>query len=128
MHYHGFIKTICPTWKWADALHTIEASGGDCTLTEAYSILGDRIVPIGNIQYDCFRSYTLDEMDRAVQEVIEEAKGKRFIPSPTAGPYDGNVDDRVIANYLQFLNGWEYVGPCRSVCCALWLVRKGLLD
>ncbi|NLA57671.1 MAG: hypothetical protein GX855_02030 [Firmicutes bacterium] len=112
MHYHGFIKTILPYFleMGPDALHTIEAPPvGDCTLTEAYSIVGDRIALIGNIQYDCFRSYTLEEMDRAVQEVIEEAKGKRFILSPTAGPYDGNVDDRVIANYLQFLkSGWEY--------------------
>ncbi len=112
MHYHGQIKEILPYFleMGADALHTIEAPPvGNCTLTEAFSIVQDKIVLIGNIQYDCFRSYTPREMDRAVLEVVEEVRGKRFILSPTAGPYDENVSDRLIENYLQFLrSGWEY--------------------
>ena len=112
MHYHGFVKAILPGFleMGPDALHTIEAPPvGDCTLTEAFSIVQDKIVLIGNIQYDCFRSYTPAEMDRAVWQVIEEAQGKRFILSPSAGPYDQSVGDRVITNYLQFLkSGWKY--------------------
>ncbi len=34
---------------------------------------------------------------------MEECKGRRFILSPTAGPFDEDVSDEVIDNYFAFL-------------------------
>lgn len=111
-HYHGQIKEILPAFVGMapDGLHTIEAPPvGDCTFTEAFEIVGDKIVLIGNIQYDCFRSYTQKQMREAVKEVIDECKGKKFILSPTAGPFDEEVSDDVINNYLAFVQaGYDF--------------------
>ena len=110
-HYHGQIKEILPDFLTMapDALHTIEAPPtGNCTFSEAFSIVGDAIALIGNIQYDCFRSCTPDEMRAAVKAVLDECRGRRLILSPTAGPYEETLSERQIENYLAFIQaGWE---------------------
>ncbi len=106
-HYHGQIKEILPDFLTMapDALHTIEAPPvGNCTLTEAFEVVGDEIVLIGNIQYDEFRACTPEQMAQQVHAVLNECRGKRFILSPTAGPFDPEVSDRVIENYTTFMN------------------------
>jgi uroporphyrinogen-III decarboxylase len=112
VHYHGQIKEILPDFLeiGPNALHTIEAPPvGNCTFTEAFDVVGDRMALIGNIQYDCFRSYSPDEMAAAVRAVLDECRGKRLILSPTAGPYEENISDRMVENYLVFLRtAWEY--------------------
>ncbi len=112
MHYHGQIREILPDFvtMGADGLHTIESPPiGDCTLTEAFAEVGNHICLIGNVQYDCFRSYSPEEMETEVKRILDEAKGRRFILSPTAGPYEDDISDQVIRNYLQFMKtGWEY--------------------
>ena len=46
-----------------------------------------------------------------VSRTLDEARGRRLILSPTAGPYEEEPDPRVFANYLAFLEAaWEY-GP-----------------
>ena len=111
-HYHGQIKEILLDFleMAPDALHTIEAPPtGNCTHTEAFRIVGDRIGLIGNIQYDQFRALTPEQMDAAVRECLEECKGRRFMLSPTAGPYETEISERVQQNYMQFLrSGWKY--------------------
>ncbi|HEY3375861.1 MAG TPA: uroporphyrinogen decarboxylase family protein, partial [Armatimonadota bacterium] len=105
-HYHGQIKEILPDFLTMapDALHTIEAPPvGNCTFSEAFEIVGDRIGLIGNIQYDEFHRLTPDAMAQAVQEVLDECRGKRFMLSPTAGPYESDVTPRLHDNYLRFL-------------------------
>ena len=78
-------------------------------LKEAFDIVGDKITLIGNIQYDCFRCYSPAEMREAVQEVLQEVNGNRFILSPSAGPYEHTLTDQMKNNYLEFMNaGWEY--------------------
>ena len=60
-HYHGQIRLILEDFltMGADALHTIESPPtGNCTLTEACEVLKDKIVLVGNVQYDLFRSLT----------------------------------------------------------------------
>lgn len=113
-HYHGQIGEILPDFLEMnpDALHTIEAPPvGDCTLTQAYEVVGDKIALIGNVQYDCFRSYTPEQIRTAVHEVLDECRGRRFILSPTAGPFDENPSQRLIENYMAFLDaGWELGG------------------
>ncbi len=71
--------------------------------------VGDAMALIGNIQYDCFRAMTPEAMRDAVAEVLAEAAGRRFILSPTAGPYEHEPSPRVIENYLAFLEaGGEF--------------------
>jgi uroporphyrinogen-III decarboxylase len=110
-HYHGQIRGLLRRFvaMGAHGLHTIEAPPtGNCTLTEAYQDVGDAMCLIGNIQYDCFRSMSPDEMREAVAGVIAEAAGRRLILSPTAGPYEHTISRRMIDNYLEFLRaGWE---------------------
>lgn len=111
-HYHGHIKLILEDFltMGPDALHTIEAPPtGNCTLTEAYAVLGDRITLIGNVQYDLFRSMSPDQMRQEVRNVLDEVNGRRFILSPSAGPYEETIAPRVTENYLAFLEaGWNY--------------------
>lgn len=111
-HYHGAIRLILPDFltMGADALHTIEAPPvGNCTLTQAFEITGDRMALIGNIQYDCFRSYTQAEMAAAVRAVLDECRGRRLVLSPTAGPYEERIPARMVRNYRTFLEtGWKY--------------------
>lgn len=105
-HYHGQIREILPDFltMGADALHTIEAPPvGNCTLPQAFDVVGDRIGLIGNIQYDCFRSYTPVQMREAVRDVLREAAGRRFMLSPTAGPYEHTISPAMQANYLEFM-------------------------
>lgn len=106
-HYHGQIREILPDFvtMGADGLHTIEAPPiGNCTLDEAFRLTLERLTLIGNIQYDEFRALTPPEMRRAVQRVLEEVNGRRFILSPTAGPYDPAVSEAMTRNYLAFLD------------------------
>ena len=111
-HYHGQIREILPDFlaMAPDALHTIEAPPvGNCTFTQAYDVVGNRITLIGNIQYDDFRSLTAAQMGEAVRAVLEECRGRRLMLSPSAGPFDPNPPAQVIENYLAFMKaGWEY--------------------
>ncbi len=110
-HYHGQIREILPDFleMGADALHTIEAPPvGNCTFTEAFVATENRITLIGNIQYDCFRSYTEKEMEQAVLDVLGECKGKRLIISPSAGPYEDVIPHQMQKNYEVFIKtAWE---------------------
>lgn len=105
-HYHGQIKEILPDFLTMapDALHTIEAPPiGNCTMTEAYQVVEDKIALIGNVQYDSFRSNTPEEMESEVKDLLAECQGKRFILSPTAGPFDAEIPDRMVENFLTFI-------------------------
>ena len=105
-HYHGQVKEILLDFLTMapDALHTIEAPPiGNCTFTEAFDVVGDKIALIGNVQYDSFRSHTQEEMKQEVQDILEECKGKRLILSPSAGPFDADISDNMVKNYLAFI-------------------------
>lgn len=105
-HYHGQIKDILPDFleMSPDALHTIEAPPiGNCTFTEAFDIVGDNIALIGNVQYDSFRSHTPHAMKKEVHDILDECKGKRLILSPSAGPFDADISDNMVNNYLAFI-------------------------
>lgn len=106
-HFHGQIRHLLPDFAamGADAVHTIEAPPtGNCTLDQAYAVLGGRTTLIGNVQYDRFRAATPAEMRAEVHAVLDEAAGRRLILSPTAGPFDPDPDPRVIANYHAFID------------------------
>jgi uroporphyrinogen-III decarboxylase len=112
-HFHGaMVKTLLPYFleMGADALHTIEAPPvGNCTMAEAFEVVGDKMTLIGNIQYDDFRIFSKDEMRHAVTKLLHETNGKRFILSPSAGPYDADVSDAFLENYIVMLEtAWNY--------------------
>lgn len=105
-HYHGRIKEILSEFAGMnpDALHTIEAPPvGNCTLSEAYDVTRSTITLIGNIQYDEFRLLTPSGMKRRVRETLDEVGGRRFILSPTAGPFDRDPAPALIDNYIAFI-------------------------
>ena len=114
-HYHGQIRTILPDFLTMapDGLHTIEAPPiGNCTLTQAFDILGDSVTLIGNLQYDDFRAFSPGQMQEAVRNVLDECRGKRFILSPTAGPFDWDAPPAIIRNYDVFMDAaWRYDAP-----------------
>ena len=106
-HFHGQIKRLLPHFVEMNpnGLHTIEAPPvGNCEMTEAFDIVGDRITLIGNIQYDDFRAFDEDRMRAEVRRLLKIVSGKRFILSPTAGPYDPAPPERLIQNYHAFLD------------------------
>jgi hypothetical protein len=111
VHYHGNLKKILEGVKYInpDGLHTIEAPPvGDCTILEAREILGNMIL-IGNIQYDDLASLEEWEIREMVRKVLEEGKTGRFILSPTAGPYQSCITDRMQKNYIAFIGaGLEF--------------------
>lgn len=119
-HYHGQIREILPDFLTMapDALHTIEAPPiGNCTFTQAFDIVGDKIALIGNVQYDSFRSHTPEAMKNEVNDILAECQGKRLILSPSAGPFDADITDNMVKNYLAFIeagvesrNRWSVVG------------------
>ena len=106
VHYHGNlfrvrdgIKQIGP-----DGLHTVEAPPiGDCTITQAREVL-DPTVLIGNIQYDDLIRLSEDEIEAQVIEALRQARGGRFILSPTAGPYEEHLDQHAVNNYLRLID------------------------
>jgi len=112
-HFHGaMVKTLLPYFleMGADALHTIEAPPvGNCTMKEAFEVVGDRMALIGNIQYDDFRSFSKEEMRRAVTTLLEETKGRKMILSPSAGPYDADIPGSFLDNYIVMLEtAWNF--------------------
>jgi uroporphyrinogen-III decarboxylase len=105
LHYHGNLYRVLSGMKEInpDGLHTIEAPPvGDCTITQARAALGNMIL-IGNIQYDDLRGQSPDGIDDMVKSAMEEAKGGRFILSPTAGPYEETLTDHQVKNYIAFI-------------------------
>ena len=105
-HYHGQIREVLPDFvdMAPDGLHTIESPPvGNCTLTQAFAVAGNRITLIGNIQYDDFRSLSPAGMERAVRDTLDEVNGRRFILSPSAGPFDPDPPQSLLDNYLTFM-------------------------
>ena len=106
-HFHGQIKRLLPYFvdMAPDGLHTIESPPvGDCELADAFEIVGDRIALIGNIQYDDFRAFEPERMKEEVRRLQLISRGRRFILSPTAGPFDPSPPVRLIENYHAFLD------------------------
>ena len=113
VHYHGNLFHILSGMKKInpDGLHTIEAPPvGNCTLTQARAVLGNMIL-IGNIQYDDLRSRDPQDLETMVKETIGEARGGRFILSPSAGPFEEKISDHQVKNYIAFIEaGIKYGG------------------
>ncbi len=116
-HYHGQIREVLPDFvaMAPDGLHTIEAPPvGNCTHTQAYAATANRITLIGNIQYDDFRSCSPAAMARAVRDTLDEVNGRRFILSPSAGPFDPDPPRNLLENDVTFMRAARNYRPvCR---------------
>lgn len=106
-HFHGQIMEILPDFvkMGADALHTIESPPiGNCTLSQAFDATQEKITLIGNIQYDELRSSTPARMKERVRTTLDEVAGRRFILSPTAGPFDEKPTASFLDNYIALID------------------------
>lgn len=106
-HYHGQIREVLPAFgdMAPDGLHTIEAPPvGNCTLSQAFEITQEKITLIGNIQYDVFRSASPAQMKQHVRDVLDEVGERRFILSPSAGPFDESPPEALFDNYRAFID------------------------
>lgn len=115
LHYHGNLYRVLDGMREInpDGLHTIEAPPiGDCTLTQARERLGNMIL-IGNVQYDDIQRCSREEIDAMVKAAVEEARGGRFILSPTAGPYEDHIPQRMVDNYIAFIEAGHRYGARR---------------
>lgn len=102
VHYHGNLFNVLGGMKHIDpdGLHTIEAPPiGDCTARQAREALGDTIL-IGNIQYDDLAHCEPEQVRESVRTFIEDGSPGRMILSPTAGPYEKFIDDKMADNYM----------------------------
>jgi uroporphyrinogen-III decarboxylase len=111
-HYHGQIKELLDDFveMAPDGLHTIESPPvGNCSLTQAYEKVKDKITLIGNVQYQDFCDLTRDQMVNLVSDILDEAKNNRFILSPTAGPFLKPLPEQMAENYMVFMQtAWNY--------------------
>ncbi|HHW49649.1 MAG TPA: hypothetical protein GXX14_13685 [Clostridiaceae bacterium] len=106
VHYHGNLFKILEGMKKInpDGLHTVEAPPvGDCTILQAREVLGKDVVLIGNIQYDDLAHRGKEEIDEMVKQAINEGKSGRFILSVTAGPYEEYISEKMVENYIAFV-------------------------
>lgn len=106
VHYHGNIRKVLSGMKEInpDGIHTIEAPPvGNCTISQAREALGKDMILIGNIQYDDLAHCEKNEIEEMVRLAIEEGKSGRFILSPTAGPYETTISEKMVENYLTFI-------------------------
>ena len=106
VHYHGNLYHVLDGMKYInpDGLHTIEAPPiGDCTIAQAREELGDMIL-IGNIQYDDLAHCETAQIEEIVRIIMEEGKSGRLILSPTAGPYEEFIPEKMINNYISMVN------------------------
>ena len=109
MHTDGKLDGILPILYdvGIDANHPVEPESND--IVEVKKKWAGKMALIGNIQYDDFHSITREQMAAAVRAVLDECRGQRLILSPSAGPYEEHIPQRVIENYRVFMEtGWEY--------------------
>ncbi len=106
VHYHGNLLDIRGGVNHMnpDGLHTIEAPPiGNCTISQARDILGDMIL-IGNIQYDDLAHCDPKQIEQLVKTIMDEGKSGRLILSPTAGPYEEFIGEKMINNYIAMVD------------------------
>ncbi len=89
-----------------DMLQPIEAPPeGDMTMAEATRRIGEKFVIEGNVQISRFTDQPPEAFGRLVAQTVAEGKrSRRFVLCPTASPYSTEISDRVVQNYLTFID------------------------
>jgi uroporphyrinogen-III decarboxylase len=112
VHYHGQLLEVLAGFHdmRPDGLHTVELPPtGNCSLQQARAVLGPEMALIGPVQYDDLVRLPAEEIEAQVIDAIRAGSSGRFILSPTAGPYETQIDDRTVQNYLTLIDtGLKY--------------------
>ena len=106
VHCHGNTRDALPKMidMGAHMTNPVEAPpSGDVTIKEAISIVQDRMVLEGNIQYADLETAPVDEIIRQVNEFKRDAGSARVILEPSEWPLTW-FTDRQFENYRAFIN------------------------
>jgi len=108
VHCHGSVGKVLGDFAamGADMLHPVEAPPmGDVTLTEAKGLVDGRVTLEGNIQIANVMEDDADAFAELVATTIAEGKpGGRFCLCPTASPYQVELSERTVRNYLTLID------------------------
>jgi len=108
VHCHGSVGQVLADFAamGADQLHPVEAPPmGDVTLAEAKRLTGGRVTLEGNIQIANIIEDDTNAFAELVAATIEEGKpGGRFCLCPTASPYQVELSERTVRNYLTLID------------------------
>ncbi len=113
VHCHGSLSRVIDSFikMGASCLHPVEAPPmGDLELKEAKRILRGSVCIEGNIQLDDIYRRDEEFIREAVRKAIGDgAPGGGFILCPTASPIPPVLEEKVLRNYLAFIEaGQEY--------------------
>jgi hypothetical protein len=113
VHCHGSLKKVIDDFvrMGASCLHPVEAPPmGDLELREAKHMLNGRICIEGNVQLDDIYSQNDEFIHESVRKAISDgAPGGGFVLCPTASPIPPVLPDKVLHNYLAFIeSGLKY--------------------
>jgi uroporphyrinogen-III decarboxylase len=107
MHHHGRAQKVLDDIlrMGPDGIHPLESPPvGDTPLEMAKAMLGKRVTLIGNLQYDTLIRGSMEQLEGELVQIIQAWKpGGRFILAPTAGPYQSELSDLAINNYLRMI-------------------------
>jgi uroporphyrinogen-III decarboxylase len=107
VHCHGHLKQIAKKFitMGANCLHPVEAPPmGNLELHEAKRIFKGKICIEGNIQLDEIYRESEEYIRESVREAIKDAApGGGFVLCPTASPIPPKLEDKVLKNYLAFI-------------------------
>jgi hypothetical protein len=113
VHCHGGLKTVIDDFirMGASCLHPVEAPPmGDLELQEAKQMVSGKICIEGNIQLDHIYSRDEESVRELVRKAIcDAATGGGFVLCPTASPIPPVLTEKVLQNYLAFIEaGLEF--------------------
>ena len=107
VHCHGNLKQIAEKFiaMGANCLHPVEAPPmGNLELHEAKRIFKGKICIEGNIQLDDIYRESEEYIRGSVRKAIKDAAPDGgFILCPTASPIPPKLEDKVLKNYLAFI-------------------------
>jgi len=113
VHCHGGLKMVIDDFvrMGASCLHPVEAPPlGNLELREAKQMLAGKICIEGNVQLDDIYSKNEEVVRETVRKAIRDgAPGGGFVLCPTASPIPPVLPEKVLHNYLAFIEaGREY--------------------
>ncbi|UCD38476.1 MAG: hypothetical protein JSW54_03085 [Fidelibacterota bacterium] len=115
VHCHGNLRDVIPDFigMGAGCLHPVEAPPmGDIELHQAKEMLAGKVCIEGNMQLDDIYSKDEEFIRESVRLAMRDAAGAGgFVLCPTASPIPPVLEEKVLHNYLTFIEaGLDYGG------------------